>query len=161
MLKQLPPDEYYRQLAKVPTAGGAILRNSKGEFLIVKQSYKNDWHIAGGMADEHENPRETTIREVKEELGITVPQARAFCVDFAKTAPYDRILFVFDCGVLDDETIKTIKIDGEETVEFKFVPYEEMITLVSKKISQRLQSSIEALRNGTCVYLENGLMIEK
>lgn len=160
MKLNLPPDEYYKQLAKVPTSGGAILRNEKGEFMIVKQTYRDGWHISGGLSDICESPRDAVLREVKEELGVTITEARCFCVDFAKLLPFDRILFLFDCGVLNEKTISSIRLDLDEISEFKFVPYDEMIHLLSENTKKRFLSSVDAFRNGTCAYLENGEQIK-
>ncbi|MEK7641444.1 MAG: NUDIX hydrolase [Patescibacteria group bacterium] len=157
MRLNLPPDEYYAQLTKVPTSGGAIFRNSKGEFLIIKKTYGDKgWSIPGGMTDQHENPREAVLREIQEELGLHLKQARLFCVDFAKNPPYDRILFVFDCGILDDQMISSIRIDTDEIGQFKFVPQEEMFMLLGPKIKKRLENSLEHLFKSSCVYLESG-----
>jgi 8-oxo-dGTP pyrophosphatase MutT (NUDIX family)/uncharacterized LabA/DUF88 family protein len=156
MKLNLPPDEYYAQLAKIPTSGGAIFRNEKGEFLIVKQTYREYWNIPGGLSDKDETPREAVIREVKEEIGITISTARCFCIDFAKKPPFDRILFLFDCGILDEKTISKIKLDTDEISEYKFLPYDEMMRLLSDNIKRRFTNSIEAYRNGTCVYIEDG-----
>ncbi len=161
MKTQLPPDEYYKSLAKVPTSGGAVIRNTKGEFLIIKQTYKNGWHISGGMTDKNETPSQAVIREVREELGIDIRDPRLFCIDFSTGEPFSRILFVFDCGVLSGEQIKSIKIDNDEIAEYSFVTKEKMLTELAPKIQNRIRKSLPFLDNGGCVYLENGSVIER
>jgi 8-oxo-dGTP pyrophosphatase MutT (NUDIX family) len=160
MKLNLPPDKYYEQLAKVPTAASAFFRNDKGEFLIVKNPYREHYVVAGGMSEENETPLQTVIRETREELDIDTKNARVFCVDFTVTEPFDRVLFLFDCGVLDDKTIQTIKPDVDEIESYRFVSYEEMIRLVSPKFQKRILNSIEALRSDTCIYLESGMPLK-
>jgi len=158
--QKLPPKEYYESLARVPTSGAAIIRNEKGEFLIQKQTYKDDWHLSGGMSDLNETPREAAIREVKEELDITIDNPRLFCVDFDTRDPFVRILFVFDAGILSDDAINKIRSDPDEIAEYKFVSAEEMLKLLAPKLSKRMQSSFEAFEKGLCVYLENGERVD-
>ncbi len=156
MHKQLPPDEYYKTLARIATSGAGIIRNSKGEFLVQKHTYRTDWHLSGGMSDEKETPRDAVIREIEEEMGIKVQSARLFCVDFAHAPPFDRLLFVFDCGIIDDGTIEQIQIDNDEIEAVKFVSREEMLEILSPKLSIRLKNSFQAFDNNGLMYLEDG-----
>ncbi len=159
MKEKLPPDEYYKSLAKVPTAGGAIIRNTKGEFLIVKNPYRENYGVPGGMTEKKETVRAAVIREVKEELGIDISNPRLFCVDFDVREPYDRILFLFDCGIINDEMIKSIKIDKDEIESFTFVKYEEMIKMLHQRIQKRIINSIDSFRKGGLIYLESGEIV--
>ncbi len=152
----LPPEEYYASLAKVPTSGGVIIRNSKGEVLITKNPYKDSWGIPGGMTELNESPSQSAKRETLEEVGLELNNFRLFSIDFAIGNPWSRILFIFDCGVINDETITKIRIDEDEVSEFKFVSYDEAVETLSSKLSKRLKNSKEALYNNSVVYLENG-----
>ena len=49
-----------------------ILENAQGEALIVKAHYKPHWTFPGGIIDEGESPAEAAIREVAEEVGLTI-----------------------------------------------------------------------------------------
>ena len=159
MRLNLPPDEYYKQLAKVPTSGGAIFKNSKDEYLIVRQTYKindNYYNIVGGTTNDTETPREAVIREVKEEIGLEIKNPKLFCVDYATSKPYDRILFVFNCGILDEGEVAKIKVDTDEIEKYAFVSYEKMMELLSPRLAKRIANSFDGFTNGTCAYLENG-----
>lgn len=158
---KLPPDEYYKALSKVPTSGGAIIRNSKGEFLILKATYKEDWGIPGGMTELNETPYRSVIREVKEEINIEIQAPRLFAIDFATNAPWSRILFLFDCGVISEDEVSRIKLETDEIADFKFVKYEEALQLLSSNLKKRLSSSIEALKEKGFIYLENGEKLNK
>ncbi len=151
----LPPDQYYASLAKVPTSGGVIIRNPEGKILITKNPYKNSWGIPGGMTESEELPSQSAKREVFEEIGLNIDKFRLFCTDFVIGNPWSRILFIFDCGIIDNETISKIKIDTDEVSEFKFVNYDEAMETLSPKLSKRLKNSKEALYNNSVIYLEN------
>ena len=156
MKKKLPPKEYYESLAKVPTSGAAVIRNSKGELLIVKPNYKDYWEVPGGMTELNETPRQAVIREIEEELGIQTLNHHLFCIDFAISEPFNRILFVFDCGTIDEETTNSIRLEQDELVEYQFLPFEEAFKILGPQLSNRLKNSVHAIKDKTCVYLENG-----
>lgn len=57
------------------TTNGAVLKNEKGEILLVKRKFdpkKGYWDIPGGFVDLGETIEESLRRELKEELGITI-----------------------------------------------------------------------------------------
>ncbi len=60
------PDDCY------PMVVMAVIRNSKGEFLMQKrvESKGGDWGVTGGHPKSGETPIEGIITEVKEELGL-------------------------------------------------------------------------------------------
>lgn len=158
MKLELPPDQYFEQLAKFPTSGSAIIRNENNEFLIVKQTYKDGWHFSGGGSDKNEKPSDTIIREVKEELCIDIKVNKCICVDFITNPPFSRINFMFDCGILKKEDIDKIKIDTDEISELKFVKPKEMFELLSEASKKRIFNSIDNINTGNCTYLENGVI---
>lgn len=49
-----------------------MLENDMRELLIVKANYKNYWTLPGGIVDHDETPKQAAIREVFEEVGITL-----------------------------------------------------------------------------------------
>jgi len=156
MKLNLPPYEYYKQLPKVPTSGGAILKNSKGEFLIIKNTYKDGCSIPGGMCEENETPSHAVIREVKEELGINIENPKLFAVDFDINKPFPRIMFLFDCGTIDDDTVNKITLNDGEISEYRFEEFESAVESMRQGLKIRMSNSIDALRNNYVVYLENG-----
>lgn len=155
MAQKLEPKAYYESLAKMPSASGAIIYNSEGKILLQKQPYRPEWHIPGGMLETKETPKQAVQREVKEECGITITHARLFCVDIIITEPFDRIHFLFDCGIISNEEIGKIVLDPEEVTEIGFFTFDEAIKIVSPRLARRLDSSRKALETGGVVYLEN------
>lgn len=49
-------------------AGGGIVRNDKGQILLIKR--KNKWDLPKGKAEKGETAEQTAVREVKEECHI-------------------------------------------------------------------------------------------
>lgn len=60
------PDAFYRVSVK------AIIRNSIGEVLVVREN-GGDMSLIGGGMDHHETPHEALVRELYEEALITAP----------------------------------------------------------------------------------------
>lgn len=55
------------------TAGSvAIIERDDGRWLFVKPVYRKGWTLPGGLVDRGEHPATTVVREMNEELGITV-----------------------------------------------------------------------------------------
>ena len=64
--------QWLRSLDARPSSATVILENAQGEALIVKAHYKPHWTFPGGIIDEDESPAEAAIREVAEEVGLTI-----------------------------------------------------------------------------------------
>lgn len=65
--------EMKKDRGKVWLGVGAIVENTKGEWLVVKKSYsglKGRWSLPAGFVQEGETINEAVVREVKEETGI-------------------------------------------------------------------------------------------
>jgi len=55
------------------TAGSvAIIERDDGRWLFVKPVYRKGWTLPGGLVDRGEHPATTVVREMQEELGVTV-----------------------------------------------------------------------------------------
>jgi ADP-ribose pyrophosphatase YjhB (NUDIX family) len=105
---------------------GALFFNKDNELLIVKPSYKNYWSIPGGTVDQDESPRQACAREIKEEIDLDVDTLRFLAVDYNSRESEEKnesLQFIFYGGVLSDELISKIKLDGKELIEYRFVPF--------------------------------------
>src|SRR5579862_8872682 len=105
------------ELPRIPASAGALIVDHAGRLLVLKPTYKSGWTIPGGqMEDNGETPWEACRREVHEETALTVDAGRLICVDFLRPRP-DRpggMRFLFDCGALDDEALRTIVVQPGE-----------------------------------------------
>lgn len=96
-------DEAYRSaLPAKRMAVGALFRDAHERVLIVQPTYRLEWLIPGGAVEHGESPHAACIREVNEELGLTVTIGRVLCVDYrpadgAKSACVHFILMAACC----------------------------------------------------------------
>ena len=119
------PQGYY------PMVVMAVIRNSKGEFLMQKRAISKggDWGVTGGHPKSGETPIEGIITEVKEELGL----------DFSKEdfTLYDSGCDGKDCYkmyfVNKDIDINDIIIQEEELSEVRWFSMDELNYMVETK----------------------------
>jgi 8-oxo-dGTP pyrophosphatase MutT (NUDIX family) len=127
--------------------------DSGGRVLLVHPIYKDTWDIPGGYVERGESPAAACRREVAEELGLDVEPRALLSVDWAPNGGEgDKLLFVFDCGPLDDRE-RDIALDPSELGEWRWVPAERFETFLIPRLVHRLRSTAEASR---FVYLEHG-----
>ena len=116
--------EFLASLPHKRTGAGVLLFNKDNELLMVKTNYKHHWSIPGGASDDNESPRETAIRETKEEIGLKVSDIKLIMCTYLKREKYDdeSVIFLFYGGILDDSEIDKIELEEEEIEDIKFVP---------------------------------------
>lgn len=49
----------------------ALALTPDGKVILVRLRYAPGWRLPGGGREEHENPREAVLRELREEIGMT------------------------------------------------------------------------------------------
>lgn len=152
----MEPTEYAKTLARKRVGAGALYLNDKGDILLVKPNYKDYWLIPGGSADANESPRAACIREVKEEIGLDLHNPRLLCARYRVSQDFfgDGFTFVFEGGVLDEETIKQIVLEEKELEAYRFVPLREAVTLVGAGMVPVLPAALKAYTEGTIEYIE-------
>ena len=153
----VPWEEYQKGLPKKRMGSGALFWDKRGHFLLLKQSYRNYWTIPGGVVDENESPRQAVVREIKEELNLDVKVKQLLAVSYnsAKGDVNENLQWIFYGGVLTEKEKKKIKIDGEEIIDFRFVPVEEVDELTQRDLAIRLRMYRKALKSGMACYLED------
>lgn len=67
----------HNPVGRFMVAVGAVIANPEDQILLIKRSSKLDWHpgeweIMYGRIAQHEDPQSGLVREVGEELGITI-----------------------------------------------------------------------------------------
>ncbi len=139
----------------------AVVFNQKGQLLIVKPSYKEQWLFPGGAVEENESPKSACVREVREELGIELTHLQFLCIDYvpANTEKDESVQFVFYCGELSAES--KIQVDGKEIMDYRFVSFGEAILLLGagRSLAKRLPACLAALKKRHPMYLEDGVEV--
>jgi 8-oxo-dGTP diphosphatase len=148
----------YDALPKKRMAAGALFLNEQGNILIVKPTYRQDWLFPGGVVEEQESPRTACMREVKEELNLTVPLHQLLCIEYLShdQKQTECIQFTFYGGLLSEPQIAAIALPEKELCEYRFVSIAEASALLSVKLAKRLPYCLEALTENATAYLEDG-----
>ncbi|MFC0528584.1 NUDIX domain-containing protein [Phytohabitans kaempferiae] len=151
------PDKWYAQLAAFHAAAALFVTDESGRVLLVKPNYRDHWAIPGGYVDQHEDPHTCAARELREELGLTLPVGDLLVVDWASPAgPRPRALvnFVFDGGRLTDQ--QGIHVDHDELETFVFHDPEQCRHLLPPRVAPRIEAALAARAKGTTIYLLDG-----
>lgn len=126
-MSELLPDPYfYQQLPTVISSGAAMLRDEHGRFVAVKPNYRDHWLLPGGGVDAGEDARGTTVREIREELGLEVEVGRLLVVNWvpssARIGAPMGVHFVFDAGVIPAaELERRIRLQASELEEWRLM----------------------------------------
>ncbi len=124
--------------AKVPNGlyhlgADAWIMNSKGELLIqrralTKESYPGMWAMTGGSAVKGESAKKAIIREVREEIGLTIKEEELELVKKVKTAK--TVIYTF--FIKKDVDIDDLKLQSEEVMEIKWLSIPEVEQIVAE-----------------------------
>ncbi len=151
-----PPADAGPPLPAIPASAGALIFDQAGRLLILNPVYKSGWTIPGGVMEaDGETPWAACRREVREECGLDVRQARLACVDFRPPRPGKPggLRFLFDCGTLPGRSLAGLVLQPEEISAYRLLPPREALDLLRKPIRRRVRAALRG--TGTC-YLENG-----
>ncbi|MFF5174170.1 NUDIX domain-containing protein [Micromonospora sp. NPDC000089] len=133
-----------------------LLRDERGDILLVDPRYKPDWDLPGGMAEANESPRLTAERELREELGLRLRVGPLLVVDWvAPHGPWDdSLMFVFDGGVVPAP--QELRPTDDELRGCRFASLEQARTMLRPYVWERLRHAADAARDGCPRYLTNG-----
>ncbi len=106
------------------------IMNKKGEILLQKRSSTkrrnpNKWAKTGGQVDAGENVKDAIFREVKEELGITIPKEQIKVIDIHKSSDKNK-RFAYNFIFVVNYKINDYILQEEEVSGVKYVTIEEM-----------------------------------
>jgi 8-oxo-dGTP diphosphatase len=145
------------RFAQPRAASGALFFDQAGRVMLVRPTYKPLWDIPGGYVEPGESPDAAVRREIAEELGTALPVGPMLAVDWAPHPDEgDKLLFIFDGGVLSQDQVAAIRVDGTEISEFAFRSRPELDRLLIPRLSRRVHAAIDARSAGRAVYLEHG-----
>lgn len=155
--------EYDKTLPRKLMGSGALFTNTEGKILVVVPTYKPEWEIPGGTVEESESPKQTCLREVKEELGVDVPIGRLLALNYREESELvsELLLFLFDGRVLSDEQIESIKLPPDELREFRFLTLEEIKNKVLPSLYGLIESGLAQRKLNHTQYTENSRTVDE
>ncbi|OEU90834.1 NUDIX hydrolase [Streptomyces abyssalis] len=144
-------------MARPRMAAGALFFDEHDRVLMVEPAYKDYWDIPGGYVEKGESPREACIREVREELGITPTIGRLLVVDWAPNpGEGDKVLYLFDGGVLSGTDTERVVLQTDELVGFAFHDVNKLVAVTISRLARRIAAAASARRSASVAYLEHG-----
>jgi 8-oxo-dGTP diphosphatase len=147
--------------ARARAASGVLFFDDEGQVLLVVPSYKDYRDIPGGYLEHGETPKEAAVREVQEELGITPAIGRLLVVDWAPNETEgDKLLFIFDGGVLSVDQRKDIQLAPDELSAYAFHDVAQIHELTITRLARRIVHGHAARQDGSTRYLEHGVLAD-
>lgn len=127
---EVPRPGVYHMVAEVY----ALTRD--GQILLTRRHpakhWGGYWEVTGGSVLKGESPLVGAVRELREETGLVIPpeEFRPVYVDQKdRIDGYSAIYHSF--LVFFDPEEQTIRLQEEETVDWRLMPYEEFLSLLS------------------------------
>jgi 8-oxo-dGTP pyrophosphatase MutT (NUDIX family) len=134
-----------------------LLRDEGRRILMCELTYKHDWDLPGGVVEPSESPRRGAVREVYEELGLSVEPRGLLAVDWLP--PWngwdDACAFVFDGGTLSAQMIESVVLQPRELKSIAFVALDEVVDRCTSATARRIRAVAEGVP-GRVLYLEGG-----
>lgn len=134
-------------------AAGALIRNERGEALLVQPNYKDGWILPGGTVEQGEAPQPGCFREVYEELGLERDPGRLLLIfhGLARGVWGDSTYYIYDAGVIAEDT--PITLQAEELITYKWVAPQHFEQYVNPGFAQRLRACYQMLRTGGVIEM--------
>lgn len=156
----LPPAEYYARLPHHLVGAGVVLRDGDGRVLLVQPTYRSDtWEIPGGALEHGEYPWEAAVREVREEIGLTLHPGRLLAVDVLPAQSDGQpplVNFVFDGGVLNPAEATAVRPCDEELSAVAWSTRQEQTARLAPHMARRIDACMQAAETGQTAYLQYG-----
>ncbi len=146
--------------AKLPrkrNIGQGLLRNEDGEVLLCELTYKSEWDLPGGVVDPMESPAACVVREISEELGVSLGIERLLAVNWLP--PWrgwdDAVLFLYDLGMVPRSFTDDLTLLPREIKDVHWVAPEVIGEHVAPYAARMVRRVLEGEGPAYPLYLEN------
>ncbi|MFF2193088.1 NUDIX domain-containing protein [Streptomyces sp. NPDC058157] len=140
-------------------AAGVLLFDDRDRVLLVDPTYKPGWEFPGGVVEQGEAPARAGVREVAEELALTldrVPELLVVDWEAPRSPAYGGLRLLFDGGRLAEAEAARLRLPGPELRAWRFVTEAEAAELLPVQRYERLRWALRARERGRALYLEAG-----
>jgi 8-oxo-dGTP pyrophosphatase MutT (NUDIX family) len=138
--------------------GQLLVRDHDGRVLLCQLTYKRDWDLPGGVVEVGESPQQGALREIREELDVSLPAGRLVLTDWLP--PWsgwdDAVCLVFDGGVHDASLIEQMTYERREIRSVRFCDLDEVHELCADFTARRTVAALRALDGQGPSYTESG-----
>ncbi|MFJ2768898.1 NUDIX domain-containing protein [Streptomyces sp. NPDC087300] len=145
---------YIAGLPRVIVGAAALFRDAEGRVLLVEPNYREGWALPGGTveSDAGETPRQGARRETAEEIGLDVTLGPLLAVDWvpagAERVRPPLVAYLYDGGVLDEERLKSIRLQEEELLSWRLVERADLAGLLPGELGRRVEAALDVLAHG-------------
>ena len=139
-------------------AAGVLFRDPNGAVLLVRPTYTAGWLLPGGHLEPGESPQAGAVREIAEELGLTLRPGRVLGLDWipARDSEGDAIIIVLDGGTLDPVAVSSVRIQQGELDAWRFVLPRDLPDFLPPGRRRQVEACLRARDDGTVATLADG-----
>ncbi|MFJ2864309.1 NUDIX domain-containing protein [Kitasatospora sp. NPDC087314] len=131
-----------------------LVRNPRGDVLLVDPDYMDGLILPGGAAGPNEPPHLAAARHLREETGLTLRLTDVLAVDFTPADRYlERLGLVFDGGTVTTTRLAVPPQHRSGLLGARFVPTPELPDVMAPAQAARVA---EALANRSLPLLLHG-----
>ena len=107
--------------------GFAVIQDSIGRYLVVKERKNKGWMIPGGTIEPYESLEEGVVREVLEETGVSVVLTGLLCVERIEGERRKRRFTFFGRPLGQDGVVKSWP--DEHSEEARWLSFQEAVEI--------------------------------
>jgi RimJ/RimL family protein N-acetyltransferase/8-oxo-dGTP pyrophosphatase MutT (NUDIX family) len=137
-----------------------LVRDPADRVLLCQLTYKQDWDLPGGVVEVGESPQVAVVREVEEELGLTLSADRLLLTDWLP--PWggwdDALCLVFDGGVQEPEVLDRVVAQVREIRSAAFCTLDEVRDRVADFTARRIEAALASVGAAGAPYTESGTL---
>lgn len=138
-----------------------LLTDEAGRVCVVETTFKDDWELPGGIVDEGESPVAGALRELDEELGVTVDLGGILVADWLR--PHlgweDALELIFAAPVVGEDLKARMRPDPFEIAAIHWLLPADAAVRLAPFARGRLEAALAATRDGRTRYLEGGSVV--